>query len=153
MPLIVRCLIVFLPYYCFGQVVTNTPLFPYQNDSITLIYDASLGNGELIGTSPVFAHSGLIYGSSSNWQNIQGNWGTVDSSVVMQSLGNEINKISFNIPSFYGITGTSSTGPSALAFVFRNSSGTLVGRNSDLSDIYIPIYSSSSPLEVQWDGY
>ena len=150
MALVTRCLIVFLPFYCFGQVVSSTPLFPYQNDSITLIYDASLGNGELIGISPVFAHSGLIYGSSSNWQNIQGNWGTIDSSVAMQSLGNELNKISFDIPSFYGITGTASAGPSALAFVFRNSTGTLVGRNSDQSDIYIPIYSSSSPLEVQW---
>jgi len=150
MRLITKCLIFFLPHLCYGQVVSSNPLFPYQNDSITITYDASLGNGELVGVSPVFAHTGLIYGTSSNWQNVQGNWGTADSSVLMQLLGNDIHSISFHIPSYYGITGTSSSGPNALAFVFRNSSGTLVGRNSDQSDIYVPIYSSSSPLEVQW---
>ena len=150
MRLITKCLIFFLPHLCYGQVVSSTPLFPYQNDSVSITYDASLGNGELVGVSPVFAHTGLIYGTSSNWQNVQGNWGTADSSVLMQSLGNDIHSISFHIPSYYGITGTSSSGPNALAFVFRNTSGTLVGRNSDQSDIYVPIYSSSSPLEVQW---
>lgn len=150
MRLISKCLIFFLPHLCYGQVVSSTPLFPYQNDSVSITYDASLGNGELVGVSPVFAHTGLIYGTSSNWQNVQGNWGTADSSVLMQSLGNDFHSLSFHIPSYYGITGTSSSGPNALAFVFRNSSGTLVGRNSDQSDIYVPIYSSSSPLEVQW---
>lgn len=150
MRLISKCLIFFLTHLCYGQVVSSTPLFPYQNDSVSITYDASLGNGELVGVSPLFAHTGLIYGTSSNWQNVQGNWGTADSSVLMQSLGNEIHSLSFHIPSYYGISGTSSSGPNALAFVFRNSSGTLVGRNSDQSDIYVPIYSSSSPLEVQW---
>ena len=150
MRLITNCLIVLMPCLCYGQVVSNTPLFPYQNDSITLTYDASLGNGELVGISPVFAHTGLTFGGSSSWQNVQGNWGAADSSVLMQTLGNNLHSISFHIPSYYGISGTSSPGPNALAFVFRNTSGTLVGRNSDQSDIYIPIYSSSSPLEVRW---
>ncbi|MCH1402105.1 MAG: hypothetical protein L7U78_06225, partial [Schleiferiaceae bacterium] len=153
MRLLTKYLIIILPFLGYGQVVSITPLFPYQNDSIIITYDASLGNGELTGISPVFAHTGLIYGTSSNWQNVQGNWGTVDSSVLMQSSGNDLHSISFHIPSYYGITGTSSSGPNALAFVFRNTSGTLVGRNSDQSDIYVPIYSSSSPLEVQWASH
>ena len=153
MRLLTKYLIIILPFLGYGQVVSITPLFPYQNDSITITYDASLGNGELTGISPVFAHTGLIYGTSSNWQNVQGNWGTADSSVLMQSSGNDLHSISFHIPSYYGITGTSSSGPNALAFVFRNTSGTLVGRNSDQSDIYVPIYSSSSPLEVQWASH
>ena len=150
MRLITMCLVFLLPCLGYGQAVISTPLFPYQNDSITLTYDASLGNGELVGISPVFAHTGLIYGTSNNWQNVQGNWGTADSSVSMQSSGNDLHSINFHIPSYYGITGTSSSGPNALAFVFRNTSGSLVGRNSDQSDIFVPIYSSSSPLEVQW---
>ena len=150
MRLITRSLIIFLPFLGYGQVVSSTPLFPYQNDSITLTYDASLGNGELVGITPVFVHTGLTFGSSSSWQNVQGNWGAADSSVLMQSSGNDLHSISFHIPSYYGISGSSSSGPNALAFVFRNTSGTLVGRNSDQSDIYIPIYSGSSPLEVQW---
>ena len=87
------CLVFLLPCLGYGQAVISTPLFPYQNDSITLTYDASLGNGELVGISPVFAHTGLIYGTSNNWQNVQGNWGTADSSVSMQSSGNDLHSI------------------------------------------------------------
>ena len=152
MRLIINCLLFLFPSLCYSQVLTSAPIFPYQNDSIVLTYNASLGNGELTGVSPVFAHTGLIYGSSNNWQNVQGNWGTADSSVLMQPLGNDLHSISFHIPSYYGISGTSSSGPNALAFVFRNNAGNLVGRNSDQSDIYVPIYSSSSPLEVRWAG-
>ena len=57
MRLLAKSLTVFLPYLCYGQVVSSTPLFPYQNDSITLTYDASLGNGELVGITPVFVHT------------------------------------------------------------------------------------------------
>ncbi|MEL0109721.1 MAG: hypothetical protein VW756_06725, partial [Cryomorphaceae bacterium] len=107
MRLIINCLLFLFPSLCYSQVLTYAPIFPYQNDSIVLTYNASLGNGELTGVSPVFAHTGLIYGSSNNWQNVQGNWGTADSSVLMQSLGNDLHSISFHIPSYYGISGTS----------------------------------------------
>ena len=39
----------------FGQVVTD-PFFPTQNDFITITYDASQGNQDLDGESPIYIH-------------------------------------------------------------------------------------------------
>ena len=60
----------------FGQVITN-PFFPTQNDFVTITYDASQGNQDLEGESPIYIHCGLITSESSDpsdWQHVMGNW-------------------------------------------------------------------------------
>ena len=43
-----------------SQILEITPAFPTANDYVTIIYDATQGNGALTDVSPVYAHCGLI---------------------------------------------------------------------------------------------
>jgi glycosidase len=129
-----------------GQILNVEPAFPTKNDIITLTYDASEGNGALIGLSPIYAHTGVIVNGDAltNWQLVQGTWGTADASVAMNNLGSNLHQISIDIDQFYSVP--ASTEISHLAFVFRNSSGSVVGRSADGNDIYYPIYPENAGL-------
>jgi 1,4-alpha-glucan branching enzyme len=129
----------------YSQILDITPAFPTINDNLTIIYNAQEGNGALAGTSPVYAHTGLITDQStspSNWLFVQGNWGTADASVLMTNLGNDQHSITIDLDQFYGIPGT--TVVEELALVFRNADGSIVGRSSNGSDIYYPIYPTNT---------
>lgn len=126
----------------FSQVVSIYPYFPKQTDTITVTYNAKLGNGALVGVSPVYAHTGLITDKStspSDWKYTQGNWGQPDPKVLMSDLGNDLHQISYYIPTFYTGLPTTDT-VKQLAFVFRNADGSIVGRSSNGSDIYVPVF-------------
>ena len=131
----------------FAQILSVTPAFPTQNDSVTIVYNAAQGNGALVGTTPVYAHAGLITSTSTsptNWQFVQGTWGQPTAKVLMTDLGGNVHRIKYHIPTFYGFpTGTQ---VHELAFVFRNAAGTVVGRSADGSDIYYPIYPANAGL-------
>jgi|GEM_PF-6509430 len=50
-----------------AQVITTIPVFPIDNDSVTVIFDATQGNGELKDVSPpIYAHTGVITNLSSS---------------------------------------------------------------------------------------
>lgn len=124
-----------------AQVVTTIPVFPTVNDTVTIIFDATQGNGALAGTSPVYAHTGLITDKSnspSDWKNVQGSWGTADPRVLMTDLGNNRHSIRYHIRSFYNVNPSDTV--EQLSFVFRNATGSTVGRSFDGSDIYTPVY-------------
>ena len=127
-----------------AQVVSLSPVFPTQSQNVTITFDASKGNGALAGQSLVYAHTGVITNlsnSPTDWRYVQGNWGTDDSKVRMTSIGNNKFQLSFNISSFYGVP--SSENVQRLAFVFRNANGSIVGRNTDGSDIFVSISDGS----------
>jgi glycosidase len=124
-----------------GQILDVTPAFPTVNDVVTITYDATQGNGALNGVGTIYAHTGVITTQStspSNWQFVQGNWGTADASVVMTNIGNNKHQISIDIDAFYNLP--ANTTLLKLAFVFRNASGNIVGRNADGSDIFYDVY-------------
>ena len=123
-----------------AQVVTIDPVFATQTDNVTITFNASLGNGELEGVVPVYAHTGVILEGEDGWQNVQGDWGTADPLVLMTPLGGNLHEISFNITDFYNLQ--SGDVVQQLSFVFRNGSGTSVGRNADGSDIFVDIFSN-----------
>ena len=130
-----------------AQVLSVTPIFPTQNDTVTIIYDATQGNAELAGISPVYGHFGLITSNSTSptdWKYVQGNWGTADANVLMTDLGNDLHQITFHIPTFFGVPSNETV--LKLAVVFRNAAGNKVGRATDGSDIYYDVYSAGSPL-------
>ena len=133
----------------YSQVVEVIPVFPKVTDDVTIIFNATEGNGALTGISPVYAHAGLITAASTNpsdWKHVQGVWGTPDAKVLMTSLGNNRHSISYNIQDFYGVT--EGEGVESLAFVFRNASGSVVGRASDGADIFYPVY----PADVEFQS-
>ena len=124
-----------------AQVVEVTPVFPKVHDDITVTFNAAEGNGALLGVSPVYAHTGVITSESSNpsdWKHVQGNWGTPDPNVLMTSIGNNKHTLSYNIHDYYGIGAGEQV--ESLSFVFRNATGTIVGRAGDGADIFYPVY-------------
>lgn len=141
-----------IAFASFGQIVWTDPAFPTQDDMVTLYYDATQGNGEVAGVQPLYCHTGVITSLSVdeyNWQHVQGNWGTADSNVLMDYQGNNIYTFDFNgetLASFYGLLAEETI--TSLAFVFRNQSGTLVGREADGGDIYYAIGDGSFSASI-----
>lgn len=120
--------------------VTLVPTFVTQNDTVEVIFDATQGNGALVGVSQVYAHTGVITNLSSSptdWRHVQGNWGTADPKVQMTNLGNNLHSIKYHINSFYSVPANETV--THLAFVFRDASGSNVGRSATGGDIFVPI--------------
>ena len=132
----------------FSQIVTVTPESPTIYDTITLIYDASKGNGELTGnTSDVYMYTGVITTnstSSSDWKHVISGWCENPDRAKMTSLGNNLYKITFDIQSFYGITNNETV--LKLAFLFVSSDCSKVGRDTS-GDIFYPLATNSSEYQ------
>ena len=133
---------IFLLVYQFGttQIIQISPAFPTVNDEVTIQYYASQGNGGLVGVTPVYTHTGIVTqsGLPSSWSYVQGNWGQADTNVLMTDLGNNIHEIVIDIDQYYGFP--NGTNIAKLAFVFRNSDGSLEGKTATMGDIFYPIY-------------
>jgi 1,4-alpha-glucan branching enzyme len=137
------CIFSFFAIRVEAQILTSTPAFPTQTDQITVFYDATTGNGDLMGYTPIYAHTGVITNNSvgpNDWQHTVGNWGTADASVLMTPMGNNIHKIVITPSTFYNLNVGETV--SKMTFVFRNAAGTVVGRNADGSDIYLNVYAA-----------
>lgn len=130
-----------------AQVISVSPIFPKETDSVKIVFDATQGNGALSGVGPIYAHTGVITSLSANgteWKHIVGNWGTADSRVAMKSEGANKWSIKFHMKNFYAQGGAFATGEVIykMAFVFRNLDGTKVGRAKDGSDIFTDVYTN-----------
>jgi oligosaccharide 4-alpha-D-glucosyltransferase len=124
-----------------AQVVRLDPPQAGLNDSVTITYNAALGNGALAQfTGDVYLHTGMLTPQSSNinhWFYIVGNWGQADSNVLMTRVSNNIYTKRIHIASYYHAP--PGTVVLNLAFVFRNAGGTIVGRSSNNNDIVVPL--------------
>ena len=148
-----RLIPIFL-FMCFSisaiaQIVSLNPAFPQRDESITITFDATQGNGGLVGEFQVYMHTGLITSESvspTDWKYVVGNWGTDDDRVKMTYIGNNKHKIEIVINDFYGVPST--TEINQLAFVFRNKDGSKVGKTEALGDIYLD-YNESTGFSTQ----
>lgn len=131
-----------------GLLVWTEPAFPTQLDDVTVYFDATEGNAALADfQGTVYAHTGVITSASTapnDWKHVQGNWGTADNNVVMNSEGDNVYSISYNITDYYGINPGEIV--EQLAFVFRNSDGSIVGRDTDGSDIFLDVFPEEAGL-------
>jgi len=134
-----------------AQILDVQPAFPTVNDVVTITYHATEGNGALTNVQPVYAHTGVLTTAStggSNWFYVQGNWGAADPQVLMTQVAPNEHQITIDIDQFYGFP--SGTAVTDLAFVFRNATGSIVGRDTDGSDIFYPIYPANAGLLCQF---
>jgi 1,4-alpha-glucan branching enzyme len=136
-----------------AQTVVTVPVYPTDLDSVTVIYDATKGNGALANVPPpIYAHTGVITNLSSNsgdWKYVIAPWTTNLAKARMTPLGNNLYqiKMSPSIRAWYGV-------PSAeqilkLAFVFRNSDGSIVGREANGGDIFANVYPATTSITIQ----
>ncbi|MEM7370375.1 MAG: alpha-amylase family glycosyl hydrolase [Bacteroidota bacterium] len=114
-----------------AQIVSLQPATAGPNDAATLVFDATQGNGELIGASKVYVHHGVVTDgpNGTNWAHVIGNWGMDDGIGQMSPVAGETDKweISFSpsIRDHFGVPG--GTNIFRLALVFRSSDGNTKG--------------------------
>jgi 1,4-alpha-glucan branching enzyme/plastocyanin len=131
----------------WAQIITSSPAFVTQDGgAIDIIFDASLGTGGLnnyMGTD-VYAHTGVITSlstSGSDWKHAPA-WLDNSAKYKLSSLGNNKWKLSItpNLKDYYGLA----TGEivKKIAFVFRNGTGTLQGKDTGGADIFLDVYQS-----------
>ncbi len=128
-----------------AQVVTTSPTIVQRTSSpIVITFHADQGNKGLSGMTSraaIYAHTGVIVSGSSDWQ-YASTW--LDNSEKYKLTYVSSNTWQLTIPSideFYGTTADIDV--VKLAFVFRNSTGTKEGKESDGSDIYVDVYPDS----------
>jgi len=139
---------VFLAFFMVGffpvtAQVTSVPRFPTDTDSVTLYFNAAEGNGALANfNGPVYGHFGVLTNlstSPTNWRHVvPSTWGVATPQTLMTPLGNNLYRFGYRPRSFHAVPAAETV--QSLAFVFRNTDGSIVGRAADGSDIYVPIY-------------
>ena len=128
-------------------LVTTIPSFPSADEPVTIIFDATKGNTALFNFGgDVYAHTGVITDQStgsSDWKYvIGGSFNAPNPALKMTPLGDNKFKISFTPRSFYNVPAGEKI--LKIAILFRNGDGSIVTRNKDNSDIYIPLYEKGS---------
>ena len=143
--LFIILLLFFFSFHLFGQVVTIQPVNATTDSHVTITFNAALGNGDLAGyTGDVYTYTGVITTESAgnwDWKYVRNNWGEVNPSAKMTSLGNDLHQISFVIREFYGIP--QHVKVVKLALLFHNADYTIVGRDENGGDIFVDINKES----------
>lgn len=129
-----------------SQLLTWTPAFPKDNDNITITVDATKGNQGLLGfTGDVYVHIGVITNlstNSGNWLYAPFAWGSTNAAAKATADGTNKWKFTINnIRSFFGVPAGETI--KQIAILFRDGAGDKVQRNTDGSDMYIPVYDNS----------
>ena len=118
-------------FQAIGQIVTLNPAGVGPDEPATLIFDATQGNGELVGASKVYIHHGVVQSSENgtDWNYVIGNWGQDDGIGQMTKVAGENNKwmIEFTptIREYFGVPSTQSI--YRISCVFRSADGNTKG--------------------------
>jgi glycosidase len=153
-----RLLLLLITMLCvqgaFAQLLTWTPPFPKEDDAaqtFQITLDAGKGNGALLNHSPatdVYVHIGVITSkstSASDWKYVRFTWGTT--TAAANAANTAPNKWTYTIAgslrTFFAITDATET-IRYIAILFRSGNGGKVQRNSDGSDMYIPVYAANA---------
>ncbi len=138
--------------YATAQVTTN-PNPPYDDQSVTITFNAAEGSQGLMGyTGDVYAHTGVITDqstSTADWKYVKSDWGVNIDACKLTSLGDNIFtlEISPSIRDFYGVPEGEVI--EKIALVFRSSDSSLEGKTSSGSDIFVDV--STNDLTVSID--
>ncbi len=140
--------VLFISTLTYSQrLLSWTPEFPEENSTLATIVDCTKGNQGLLNfeggnSGNVYVHVGLITSLStgpSDWRYVKFTWGTADPAAKATPLGS--NKYQYNITNirtFFGVPAGETI--KKVCIIFRNASGSLKQVNSDVSDMYLPVY-------------
>ena len=138
---------VIFPTFLSAQVAWLYPINPPIDDTVVLTYNTNTGNKSMAGMDgTVYLHTGAITDRSidgGDWKHVVGNWGEDDDRVKMNSIGNGLHEFKFVIKEFYGLRPDENV--QQLAFVFRNESGSRVGKTAKNEDIFLPVNGYKPP--------
>ena len=128
-------------------LLSFSPDFPSGKEAITIVFDASEGDGGLMNYSgDVYVYTGVITDKSTqagDWKYNKWAWDqTPPNDVKMKAIGG--GKYSLEIKdlnAFYKIPAGENI--LKLALLFRNGDGSQTGRNGDGSDIFLPLFNKN----------
>ncbi len=144
--------------FCFtaisikAQVSTN-PSPPFDDQSVTITFDASEGNQGLMDyTGDVYAHTGVITdqsSSTSDWKYVKSDWGVNIDACKLTSIGNNQYTLELlpSIREYYGVPEGESI--EQLAFVFRASDSSLEGKTSSGTDILVDVSTNDLTVSIE----
>ncbi|MBS1511150.1 MAG: T9SS type A sorting domain-containing protein [Bacteroidetes bacterium] len=132
------------------RLLSWTPEFPIDNSTLVTTVDCTKGNQGLLNfeggnSANVYVHVGVITNLSTgpgDWRYVKFTWGTADPAAHATPLGN--NKYQYtitNIRTFFGVPAGETI--KKVCIIFRNATGSLKQVNSDVSDMYLPVYGST----------
>jgi len=137
-----------LLHVSFGQIITWSPPFPMDQDSITVIFDATQGNQGLMGyTGDVYAHTGVLTNlstSGSNWRYVKTNWGQNTPETKLERIGTDLYRFEIkpSARSFYNVPVSEQI--THVCFVFRSGvpvgGNFLEGKTESGGDIFLPMF-------------
>lgn len=143
--------------FCMGitavaqqRLLSWTPEFPIDNSVLSFTADCTKGNQGLLNfeggnSNNVYVHVGVITNLSSgpsDWRYVKFTWGTADPLAHATPLGS--NKYQYtitNIRSFFAVPAGETI--KKVCIIFRNATGSLKQVNSDVSDMYLPVYGTT----------
>ncbi|MEL6359138.1 MAG: hypothetical protein AAFQ01_04285, partial [Bacteroidota bacterium] len=131
-----------------AQIITTSPAAPTVDGELTIFYDATLGTAELADCNcEVYIHTGLITNESddpSDWQYVPTEWGEENPAWQLQPVDGEDNLYSYTfsptVATYFGLPGNEEA--QQLALVFRNGDGSLEGKDTGGSDIFVDLFDS-----------
>ncbi|MCE1199231.1 MAG: alpha-amylase, partial [Marinilabiliales bacterium] len=146
-----------LAWMARGQIVAPTPALPTDNQSVTIVFDATQGTAGLKDyTGDVYAHIGVITDqstSSSNWKYVVADWGVNVPKAKMIRIGSNKYQIVLdpNIRDFFSVPASEKI--LKVAMVFRSgdkvNGALLEGKDTGGKDIFVDVYQSGLNLVIQ----
>lgn len=143
-----------------AQVITVNPIFPTASDGVVITFNADKGNMGLkdYAGDDVYAHTGVITDLStdgSDWKYVIATWGTNLPKAKLTKVSANVYTLSISpsIREFYGVPAGEKI--LKLAVVFRNSGGSVTGRDVSGTDIFYDV-SEAATFQVmlsQPDSY
>lgn len=115
----------------FAQIASITPAGAGPDQAVTLTFDATLGNKELMGASKVYVHHGVVTDKANGtaWKYVKGNWGKDDGVGLMTKVPGQANKwqITFtpSLRAYFGVPAGENV--FRIACVFRSADGSKKG--------------------------
>jgi glycosidase len=138
------------------DVVITDPAFPMYNGSVTVYFNAALGNGGLFDyVGDVYAHTGVITNLSttnSDWKYVKAEWGENTPETKLDSIGENLYSMQINnIRQYYGVPASETI--LKMAFVFRGGEPNPQGsypehKNADGTDILVDVYNQALNVKI-----
>jgi oligosaccharide 4-alpha-D-glucosyltransferase len=139
---ILSLLFIFCSTFLFAQnCVKVEPQAPTLSDTVTITFDAALGNKALLNyKGDVFMHSGLITGNSASpndWKYQVGTWGTNDLPAIMKKSADNIYEKKIILKDYFSVPPTEEI--KYMTFVFRDVTGNITGKAELDQDIFVQV--------------
>ncbi len=140
-------------------LILTVPSFPQESESITIRFNATLGNGALAGyDGDVYAHTGVITSASSgdsDWKYIVSTWGANTEETKFTKIGGDLYELTisdlrsyYNVPIAEDILKIAMVIRSGEPINIAQPTNFYVARNTDGTDILIPIYSLDLNVKI-----